>query len=219
MRAIMVMYDSLNRHYLPNYGDDITKMPNFVRLGKHTVTFDNAYAGSMPCMPARRELHTGRLNFLHRGWCPLEPFDDSLPEILKRNGIHTHLVSDHQHYWEDGGATYHTRYSSWECARGQEGDPWKCDLGADVPMDRARIGPAPANPFGKKMRRQDFINRSYLKEEKDFPQAVTFQNGLDFIEKNNGCDNWFLQIETFDPHEPFFSPEEYQILYGESSDA
>lgn len=219
MRAIMVMYDSLNRHYLPNYGDDITKMPNFVRLGKHTVTFDNAYAGSMPCMPARRELHTGRLNFLHRGWCPLEPFDDSLPEILKRNGIHTHLVSDHQHYWEDGGATYHTRYSSWECARGQEGDPWKCDLGADVPMDRAGIGPAPANPFGKKMHRQDFINRSYLKEEKDFPQAVTFQNGLDFIEKNNGCDNWFLQIETFDPHEPFFSPEEYQILYGESSDA
>ena len=35
-------------------------------------------------MPARRELHTGRLNFLHRSWGPLEPFDDSMPEILKK---------------------------------------------------------------------------------------------------------------------------------------
>ncbi len=123
MKAIMVMYDSLNRHFLPNYGNELTKMPNFRRLGEKCVTFDNSYVGSLPCMPARRELHTGRLNFLHRGWCPLEPFDDSMPEILKKNGIYTHLVSDHQHYWEDGGATYHTRYNSWECSRGQEGDP------------------------------------------------------------------------------------------------
>ena len=110
MRAIMVMYDSLNRHYLPNYGCDLAKMPDFKRLGEKTVTFDRSYASSLPCMPARRELHTGRLNFLHRGWSPLEPFDDSMPELLKQNGIYSHIVSDHQHYWEDGGATYHTRY-------------------------------------------------------------------------------------------------------------
>ena len=35
----------------------------------------------------------------------MEPFDDSMPEILKKGGVYTHLVSDHQHYWEDGGAT------------------------------------------------------------------------------------------------------------------
>ena len=55
MRAIMVMYDSLNRHYLPNYGCDLAKMPNFKRLGEKTVTFDRSYASSLPCMPARRE--------------------------------------------------------------------------------------------------------------------------------------------------------------------
>ncbi len=37
----------------------------------------------MPCMPARRDLHTGRPNFLHRSWGPIEPFDDSMPEMLK----------------------------------------------------------------------------------------------------------------------------------------
>ena len=52
-------------------------------------------------MPARRELHTGRYNFMHRCWGPIEPFDESMPQILKENGIHSHLVSDHAHYWEE----------------------------------------------------------------------------------------------------------------------
>ena len=40
-------------------------------------------------MPARRELHTGRYNFLHRSWGPLEPFDDSMPQLLDDNGAST----------------------------------------------------------------------------------------------------------------------------------
>src|SRR5512147_573705 len=30
---------------------------------------------------------------------------------------------------------------------------------------------------------------------------------------NAGEDNWFLQIETFDPHEPFFTQQKYKDLY------
>ncbi len=219
MRAIMVMYDSLNRAYLPNYGNDLTKLPNFRRLGEQTITFDNSYVGSLPCMPARRELHTGRLNFLHRGWSPIEPFDDSMPELLKLNGVYSHLCSDHQHYWEDGGATYHTRYQSWEIVRGQEGDPWKGSLEEreqNTSFGRPEKEEVPF--FLKNIKRQDAVNRSYFQKEEDFPQAQTFRNGLEFIEKNQAYDNWFLQIETFDPHEPFFSPEEYQTLYREEGE-
>ncbi len=215
MRAIMVMYDSLNRHYLPNYGCNLTKLPNFIRLGEKTVTFDNSYAASLPCMPARRELHTGRINFLHRGWSPLEPFDDSMPEILKQNGIYSHLVSDHQHYWEDGGSTYHTRYQSWEISRGQEGDAWKGSLEPVTPdFDFGPGMESGSVPFSvTNWKRQDAVNRTYIKNKEDFPQAKTFRKGLEFIEKNKAYDNWYLQIETFDPHEPFFTPEEYQDLY------
>ena len=124
MKAVMVMFDTLNRRMLPPYGCDWIHAPNFSRLAERTVTFDNCYVGSMPCMPARREMHTGRYNFLHRSWGPLEPFDDSTPEILSENGVYTHLSTDHQHYFEDGGASYHTRYDSWEFHRGQEGDAW-----------------------------------------------------------------------------------------------
>ncbi|EJW90045.1 sulfatase, partial [gut metagenome] len=89
MKAIMVLFDSLNRHLLPNYGCDWTKMPNFQRLASHTITFDNFYGGSMPCMPARRELHTGRYNFLHRSWSPMEPYDESVCENLRSAGIYS----------------------------------------------------------------------------------------------------------------------------------
>ena len=133
MRAIILMFDSLNRHMLPPYAaDTFVEAPNFARLAAQAVTFDNFYAGSMPCIPARREMHTGRYNFLHRSWGPLEPFDDSMPQILGDAGIHTHLASDHPHYWEDGGATYHTRFTTWEFFRGQEGDPWKGVVNARV---------------------------------------------------------------------------------------
>ncbi|MEM6282127.1 MAG: sulfatase [Chloroflexota bacterium] len=212
MKAIMVMFDSLNRRMLEPYGCDWTHTPNFQRLAERTATFDRAYVGSMPCMPARRELHTGRYNFLHRSWTPLEPFDDSMPELLKENGVYTHLVTDHQHYWEDGGATYHQRYSTFEFVRGQEGDPWKGYVNPPVdipPNTRSKNDPNMKDTFW----RQDWINRSYFPTPEDQPQTKTFGLGMDFIRANHEADNWFLQIETFDPHEPFFSHEEFKKLY------
>jgi arylsulfatase A-like enzyme len=211
MKAIMVMFDSLNRRMLPPYGCDWVHAPNFARLAERTVTFDNSFVGSMPCMPARRELHTGRYNFLHRSWGPLEPFDDSMPELLKENGVYSHLVSDHGHYWEDGGCTYHTRYSTWEIARGHEGDPWKGHV------EDPEI-PESVSPREGKTWRQDWVNRQHMTREEDQPQAVTFSLGLEFIETNHASDNWFLQIETFDPHEPFFTQQEYKELYPHNYD-
>ena len=185
MKAIMVMFDSLNRKYLECYGGGFAKTPNFKRLADRCVTFDNCYAGSLPCMPARRELHTGRYNFLHRSWGPMEPFDLSMPEILDENGIHTHLVSDHTHYWEDGGGTYHTRYSTWEGVRGQEGDPWKGIVGEIEDVNPNLIQ---HDGYRGKLYRQDNINRTFMQEESKHPQVQTFQLGLEFMERNRQKD-------------------------------
>ena len=215
MKAIMVMYDSLNRKYLEPYGCSWTLTPNFSRLAQRCVQFENCYAGSMPCMPARRELHTGRFNFLHRSWGPMEPFDDSMPEILKKNGVYTHLISDHQHYWEDGGGTYHTRYSSWEVSRGQEGDPWKADMRITFNKDTFFEAKKPLvrDRAYREWYAKDERNRAYMNTEERTSQAVTFENGIQFIRQNHGQDSWFLQIETFDPHEPFFTMPADKALY------
>ena len=210
MKVVMVMFDSLNRHMLPPYGCDWTHAPNFQRLAERTVTFDNSYICSMPCMPARRDLHTGRPNFLHRAWGPLEPFDDSVPRMLRDNGISSHLISDHYHYWEAGGATYHTQYSTWEIFRGQEGDPWKGQVAGAPP--ESSVG---QNASKGAWHTQDRVNREFMGSEKDQPQSHTFEAGLEFMRRNSKQENWFLQIETFDPHEPFFTQRQYQDLYPE----
>ncbi len=217
MRAIMVMFDSLNRHMLPTYGCEWVKTPNFERLAQKSVTFDKSFVGSMPCMPARRELHTGRYNFLHRSWGPLEPFDDSMPQILKQNGIHSHLCSDHYHYWEEGGANYHTKYRTWEIARGQEGDPWIADVrdAIEVPFTLDGRGDGGKDPMS--WFRQDCVNKHYYgKKEETYPQAQTFAQGLRFLEINHQEDNWFLHIETFDPHEPYHSPDRFLQMYEDT---
>ncbi len=205
MKAIMVMFDSLNRHMLPPYGYQDIVAPNFERLARRTVTFDNCYVGSMPCMPARRELHTGRYNFLHRSWGPLEPYDDSMPRILKENGIYTHITTDHWHYWEEGGAVYLNQYNSYEFVRGQEGDPFKGLINFVEPE----------HLDGRKdfCGRQEFINRHYMQDEKNQSITQNFSNGLQFIEENHTADNWYLQLENYDPHEPFFTPEKYKEPY------
>lgn len=208
----MVMFDSLNRQMLPPYGCDWTHTPNFSRLAQRTAVFDNCYAGSMPCMPARRELHTGRHNFLHRSWGPLEPFDDSMPAILGQNGIHAHLVTDHYHYWEDGGATYHGRYGTYELFRGQEGDFWKGLV--PTAAERAKAYALSGYPRMRHIvRRQDQVNRTHMSDQSLHSQTLTFNAGLEFLEVNHAAENWFLQIETFDPHEPFFSHRKFKDLY------
>jgi arylsulfatase A-like enzyme len=206
MKAIFVCFDTLNRHMLPPYGCNWVHAPNFTRLAAHTVTFDNAYIGSMPCMPARRELHTGRYNFLHRSWGPLEPFDESMPQLLTEHGVYTHMVTDHQHYWEDGGASYLPRYRTFEMVRGQEGDPWKGQVADPAIPD------SPKKQRGE-MWRQDWVNREHIDREEAMPQAQTFALGTAFIRANAAQDNWFLQIETFDPHEPFFTQQPYKDRY------
>ncbi len=212
MRAVMVMFDSLNRHFLSPYGCDWTKTPNFARLASRTATFDKSYVCSMPCMPARRDLHTGRPNFLHRSWGPIEPFDDSMPQMLKDKGVYTHLCTDHQHYWEDGGCTFHQRYSTFDFIRGQEGDKWQPLVAGIKPQEKAFARNA-AGKHSDQLEWQDRINRHFMPTEADHPQSRTFASGLRFLDLNHTSDSWFLQIETFDPHEPFFTHEQYKLLY------
>jgi len=208
MRAIVLMFDTLNRHHLSCYEPGTwVRTPAFDRLARRTAVFENSYVCSMPCMPARRDLQTARPNFLHRSWGPLEPFDDSMPEMLKRAGIYTHLATDHYHYFEEGGANYHTKYNTWEFFFGQEGDPWWGQVA------RPSI-PECVSPKTGPMWEQDWLNRAQMRTEADFPQTRTVRAGLDFIRRNRREDNWLLHLETFDPHEPFFSAEKYRQLYA-----
>ncbi|MEX0502448.1 sulfatase [Alphaproteobacteria bacterium LSUCC0719] len=209
MRTIFVLFDSLNRSALGCYGGSIDT-PNFDRLAEKSAVFDNHYIGSMPCMPARRDMHTGRLNFMHRSWGPLEPFDESFVCKMRENGVYTHLTTDHNHYFEDGGATYHNRFNSYDFIRGQESDAWVAMV--KPPMERFRETYHERQFGGARspQRIQGMVNETRFKADKDFPVHQCFDAALEFLEVNGGEDNWFLQLECFDPHEPFAAPESFR---------
>ena len=169
--------------------------PNFDRFAARAVTFDRHFVGSLPCMPARRDLHTGRLNFMHRSWGPLEPFDNSFPELLKQADVYSHLVTDHLHYFEDGGASYHTRFTSFDFIRGQENDPWKAMVQPPLARLRERYaqqhydfssGGGVNDP--ERMRINHVINKQWMVAEEDLPGPRCFAAGLEFLETNRDAD-------------------------------
>jgi len=57
----------------------VVPTPNMDRLAGRGTVFTNCYCGSTPCMPARRDIYTGRYEFPWRGWGPLDEEDRDLP--------------------------------------------------------------------------------------------------------------------------------------------
>ncbi|WP_424929192.1 sulfatase [Amaricoccus tamworthensis] len=219
MKTVLVLFDSLNRRALSPYGGKTVPTPNFDRLAQRSARFENHVVGSMPCMPARRDLLTGRMSFLHRSWGPVEPYDVTFPEVLSREkGVYSHFVTDHFHYWEDGGATYHNRYDSYEFFRGQEGDRWKGVVAPDWEDIGKRFDAAQVSQKPRSYPRHNVVNRDFIEDEASHPSFQTFAAGLGFMEANRAADNWFLQIETFAPHEPFYAPKRFRDIAGARDD-
>ncbi len=81
MNSIVIVCDTLRRDHCGPYhhgrpldrvtGDAqqpwVVPTPNMDRLAEKGIVFDHAYCGSTPCMPARRDIYTGRYEFLERG--------------------------------------------------------------------------------------------------------------------------------------------------------
>lgn len=207
MKTILILMDSLNRHALRTYNEHSwVETPNIDRLAKKSVIFDNHWLGSAPCMPARRDLMTGRLNFLEKGWGAIEPFDITLPEKLRENNIFTHMVTDHYHYLEIGGENYCQIFNTWDMHRGQESDPWVSRVDS-INIDFEYYG---------QVRPQYELNRTRFKNESDYPTPRTVNAACKWLDENKDADDFFLWIELFDPHEPFDCPDEYLEIYNDN---
>lgn len=207
MKAVFVLLDSLNRNYLPIHGNDWVQAPNISRLANDGLVHDNHWLGSAPCMPARRDILTGRLNFLERGWGPIEPLDRPFPRLIRRTGIRSHMETDHYHYFHVGGENYHTQFDTYQFHRGQERDCWKSS--AQPPAEPEHHGQWAA---------QYVLNAETFTDSSQFPTPKTFLGAVDWLKDNQGADDWLLWVEGFDPHEPFDCPASYVKQYGDDWD-
>ncbi|MDO4789089.1 MAG: sulfatase-like hydrolase/transferase [Johnsonella sp.] len=210
MKTVFILCDTLNRRMLSTYeNEDVAITPNIERLAKRSVVFDNHWCGSAPCMPARRDIMTGRLNFLEKPWGAIEPFDQTLQEILSREkNTHTHMFSDHAHYLISGGENYTKGFTAWEVNRGQECDPiWT------PPGKLGRLEDKAPEGYKGVFTAAEEENRRHFRTEYDYPSVKTLWDAANWLDRNHEADNFFLWVESFDPHEPYDCPKYYLDLY------
>jgi arylsulfatase A-like enzyme len=233
MNVITILCDTLRRDHCgpynhgqpvsalgdPSQPDWVIPTPNLDRLAAQGTVFDNAWCGSHPCVPARRDMYTGRHEFPFRGWGPLEDNDLDLPTqisgpsnraILRSSSRISQLITDHFHLWERGAGNYHMGYSGFEFVRGMEADAWKTE---PVTLD-----PRWSRTAGTKTERH-FHNLAVLRENQNPPADDTyfpyrtFAASAEWIDRNHTWNDFYLHIDSFSPHEPWDPPERLVKLF------
>lgn len=206
LRTVVILMDTFRRDNLKIYNPDSKVLTPFLDdMAKDSLIFDQHWIGSAPCMPARRDMFTGRLNFVERSWGPIEPFDVTLQKVLKDHNVFSHIATDHCHYFRLGGENYVQQFNTWDYIRGQEGDPYVSRI--DEPF-------LPESFYGR-LRPQYQWNRTTWTKPEEYPSPKTFISGMNWIKDNKNQDDFFLMIECFDPHEPFDVPDSYMKMYDE----
>jgi arylsulfatase A-like enzyme len=227
--VVVVLLDSLNRHFLDCYLDaDVQKSrrratgvgdwaeleavatPNIDRLARRAVRFDRHWSGSLPCMPARHDILVGALDFLWRPWGSIEVWEDAITYELRRAGVTAMLVSDHPHLFETGGENYHADFTAWSYVRGHEGDPWR------TRPDPTWTG-APALPAAPGFVHHHYDDsRTWFRAEADYPGPRTMQAAEEWLRTSaRAHERFLLFVDEFDPHEPFDTPEPWATRYDD----
>lgn len=220
MNALLITIDSLNRHFLRAYGQPVdlkVPTPNLDAFSRRAATFEKHFAGSLPCMPARREFLAGVHEMLWRSWGPMEPFDQPIARVARNSGFVTHLVSDHYHYWGYGSGGYFEDYHTYDFIRGHEHDPWKAFPRDFSPQDLARVGidSERAQDLHAYLNRVQYLrNVSGFSREEDFFAPKVFSSAANWLTAMaTRPEAWFLHVDSFEVHEPFHAPEPYRSLF------
>ena len=137
MDIILIIFDSLRQDHVGAYGNPWIKTPHLDAFAREAAAFTRCYAESMPTLPARRTLHTGRRTFPYHGhramkgdvdgvpgWGPIPEDQDTISETLGRQGYRSALVSDCYHLFKPT-KNFHRGFDSFHWIRGQEADKYR----------------------------------------------------------------------------------------------
>ena len=139
MNIILVIFDSLRKDCVGAYGSPPwwkIQTPHWDALARESLVFTRAFPESLPTLPTRRALYTGRkvfpfhnANFKLRGdfkgaagWGPIPEDQDTIAEILQAAGYRTGLISDVYHQFKPS-KNFWRGFDQWTFLRGQEKDP------------------------------------------------------------------------------------------------
>jgi len=229
MNIILVVFDSLRKDCVNAYGPAPwwpLRTPHFDAFAKESLVMTRAYPESLPTLPTRRALYTGRRCYPFHdedfrlkgdfvgapGWGPIPEDQPTLAELLGKAGYRTGLVSDVYHMFKPS-KNFWRGFHQWKFLRGQEGDPYRS--GPRLSQDEMD------HWLPKEMQNDatvEFIQRCIMnirdrREEADYFAARVLREAALWLEQNQDAGKFFLTVESFDPHEPWLVPPHYRKMY------
>ena len=189
MNVILIIADTVRLDAVGCYGNGQMRTPALDKLASKGVKFNRHYISSFPTMPARADFLTGRWTMSYMQWEPLRRDEITLAEIIAQGDFTTAAIVDTPFYLRDGMGydrgfmTFHEIPGHYYVAKGR----------------------------GRK--RMDAVDvRPSIRMEMNCFAPQTFQKAIQWLELHYK-DNFFLLIDTWDPHEPWDPPNYYVELY------
>jgi len=190
MNVIWITSDTFRRDHIGAHGNKQIQTPSLDMLAERSVRFQRHYAAGFPTMPARADHFTGRWTMSFMGWSPLPSNVTTLAEILSAKGLHTAAVVDTPFYLREG-MNYDRGFRSFFMNTGQEGS------GAKKMKDG---------------RHESQDARAAWRFESDYNSPQTFIKAMQWLE-HHYKEDFFLYVDTWDPHEPWDAPSYYTEIY------
>ena len=188
MNVIWIVSDTFRRDHIGAYGNKTIHTPALDSLAASSTRFDSHYVASFPTVPARADHHTGRWTMSFMGWEPLPDDVVTLAQILAENGVSTAAAVDTPFYLRDG-MNFDRGFQGFFMNPSQDTSVTSHKRGHESRDLRARW--------------------SY---ESDHAAPTTFISAMRWLESHYKED-FFLYVDTWDPHEPWDAPSYYTELY------
>ncbi len=205
--VIFIILDSFRQDHIRFYNPQaLCETPCLDALARESVAWDNCYPEGLPTIPVRTCWLTGDRTLVHRPWQPLTPEDRALAEILTDEGYLSALFTDCYHYFKPG-MNMHRGFRVWDWIRGQEYDSYRCE-----PLTRVKLEDYVKDSFTPQWRRLVEIALQNVQEfetAEDHYCARLMRRAAQWVEANRGGQPLFMWVDSFDPHEPWTPPREF----------
>ncbi len=221
---VVIMTDTLRTAFLGCYGNETIRTPNIDEFAQESIKFTRAFPESLPTIPVRRAIHTGRRVYPFRdyrpvpwdivycsGWQPMDPAEDCLAENLAYGGYHTGFVADTLPYFAPG-YNFTRGFSQWEYIRGMQQDRWRS---VHTVRDEELARYAGRGQETTELIYYHLANTADVQYERQTCTARTFQWAMDFVEDNRNATPFYLFVDSFAPHEPWDAPDMYYEMYAD----
>jgi len=232
MNIVLVIFDSLRKDCVGIHGPapwGEVRTPHLNALAEESLVFERAYPESLPTLPARRAIYTGRRVYpfynadFHLkgdfggapGWGPIPEDQSTLAEMLAAAGYRTGLIADVYHMFKPS-KNYWRGFDQWMFLRGQETDAFRS--GPEISQEEIDrwLPRRMQNEHRVTFLRRCLRNMHDRVREEDYFNARVFIEAARWLEQNQDADRFFLTVESFDPHEPWFVPAHYRRMYDDS---